>query len=291
MSETKALAIIPRSITEVTDLAARFSKSSLLPPDLRGKEADVFVTLLAGQELGLSPMAALRSIHVVKGKPILSADVMVGLVLASGLCEYFRPGKKTASSVTYETKRKGCDPVSLEWTLEYARNAGLGGGDNWKKYPRAMLSARCKAELARDVYPDVLAGVYEESEAAEFRESAPVRPLRTVETDAVDAEIVEEKKAPPAPSKDATEAADNIEAAQDVEALRRVGGVIAGMKLTPAERADLKVRYAARMRVLWPADAPPTGLAPPASSSAAVEPPTVEESEASIDAQAARDAQ
>jgi hypothetical protein len=289
MSETKALAIIPRSITEVTDLAARFSKSALLPPDLRGKEADVFVTLLAGQELGLSPMASLRSIHVVKGKPILSADVMVGLVLASGLCEYFRPGKKTGNSVTYVTKRKGCEPVELEWTLEYARNAGLGGGDNWKKYPRAMLSARCKAELARDVYPDVLAGVYEESEAAEFREAAPVRPLRTVDTEAVDAEIVEEKKAP-APSKDHADAAESIDHAADVASLRQVGGVIAGMKLTPAERADLKVKYAAKMRALWPADAPASGAAP-ATDSPAPHAPSDEESEASIDAQAARDAQ
>lgn len=198
MSESKALAIIPRSLPEVTDLAERFAKSSLIPSDLKGKASDVFVTLLAGQELGLSPMAALRSIHVVKGKPILAADAMVALVLASGLCDYFKPKGKTATSVTYVTKRKGDTETELTYTIEDAKQAGITGGDNWRKYTRAMLSARCKAELARDVYPDVLAGVYETSEADEIRDKAQVTPLRPVEPEAVDAEIVEERAPFPA---------------------------------------------------------------------------------------------
>lgn len=202
MSNEKALAIIPRTVDEVRTLAKMFAQSALLPAELRGKEADVFVSIMAGQELGLPPMAALRGVHVVKGKPVLSADTMVGIVLGSGLAEYFSCIEENARSVTYETKRKGSpEPQVCTWTMDDAQNAGLGG-DNWKKYPRSMLKARCKAMLARDVYPDVLAGCYDTEEALAF--SAPSGPNAPTEPpprgrveDVIDAEVVSETPTAP----------------------------------------------------------------------------------------------
>lgn len=168
MSTDRSLATLPASLGDFTNLADRFAKSALIPGDLRQRPEDVFVTLLAGHELGLAPMASLRAIHVVKGKPILSADAMVAIVLGRGACEYFLCIEETDSSVTYETKRTGAPMAQrATWTIRDAERAGLANGDNWRKYPRAMLKARCKASLARDVYPDVLAGCYEESEASE----------------------------------------------------------------------------------------------------------------------------
>lgn len=244
MSNDKALAIIPRTVDEVTDLADRFSKSALIPVDLRNKVADVFVTLLAGQELGLAPMASLRSIHVVKGRAILSADAMVGLVLASGLCEYFRATAKTTTAVSYETKRKGSEPVALTWTIEDAQRASLAGGDNWRKYPRAMLSARCKAELARDVYPDVLAGVYEDSEAAEFDgASIPAVAVVTERTvsraapvvpDVIDAEIV--------PEYDLDGALTALREVETLEDLRQLGATFKGAPASVRDRITAAYR-------------------------------------------------
>lgn len=170
-------AIVPTDANGFADLAARFSKSALLPDSLRAKPDDVFVTLLAGHELGFTPMASLRAVHVVKGKPILAADAMVALVLGRGAAKYFRCVEESDTSVTYETLREGApEPQKSTWTIKDAERAGLAGGDNWRKYPRAMLKARCKAVLARDVYPDVLAGCYEAGEADEIEaRSAPTR--------------------------------------------------------------------------------------------------------------------
>lgn len=256
----KALAIIPRTVDEVSSLAERFAKSALIPIDLRNKAADVFVTLLAGQELGLSPMAALRSIHVVKGKPILAADAMVGLALASGRCEYFRPVSKTATSVTYETKRVGSEPVTLTWSMEDATRAGLGGGDNWRKYPRAMLAARCKAELARDVYPDVLAGVYEEGEAAEVDPSARVQPRVAAPAPAEDVIDVE---AEVVPAFDLDGAITALREAETPDELRKIAS---GMKAPESARGALKVAYRTRMDALVTEakakDAPPPAASP-----------------------------
>lgn len=200
MSNDKALAIrpaaiVPSDIGGFADLADRFAKSNMIPGDLRAKPDDVFVTLLAGHELGLTPMASLRAIHVVKGKPILSADTMVALVLGRGSARYFRCVEESDTSVTYETHREGApEPQRATWTIKDAERAGLSGGDNWKKYPRAMLKARCKAVLARDVYPDVLAGCYEESERDEIdqrpasAQRPAVQPIHAVEADVIDVE-------------------------------------------------------------------------------------------------------
>lgn len=185
-------------VDELTRLAQMLSKSSLLPPDLRGKEADIAVTVMAGRELGLAPMASLRSINVIKGKPVLGADAMVGLVLSAGVADYFSFIESTATIATYETKRKGAPhPQRLSFTFEQAKAAGLTGNDNWRKYPDAMLRARAKAALARDVYSDVLAGCYTEDEAAAFSDYRP--PARHVVEDAIDAEVVTSHPAQPAP--------------------------------------------------------------------------------------------
>lgn len=245
-NESKALAIIPKTVEEVRSLAAMFAKSSLLPPDLRGKEADVFVSIMAGQELGLPPMAALRGVHVVKGKPVLSADSMVGIVLGSGLAEYFSCVEETTEAVTYETKRRGSPhPQRCTWAIEDAKRAGLDG-DNWRRYPRAMLKARCKAMLARDVYPDVLAGCYDEDEARDFG------PIRSSEPDPniQDAEIVSEAPAEPKSSnghtEDATIAA--IDGATSVDVLR--GMVPSLQKLKGPLRDKAREKYEAKMQQL-----------------------------------------
>ena len=223
-----ALAVVPRTLQEARDMASQYARSSLMPSDLRGKEADVFVTLMAGLELGLAPMAALRSIHVVKGKPILSADAMVGLVKASGLCEYFMQTEATPTAATYETKRKGDPkPQSFTFTIGDAQLAGLSG-DNWRKYPRQMLMARAKAALARDVYSDVLAGVYEEHEKDEIEDRLPVEGV------IIDAEVVE-----PDPAVVALEA--RILAAG---ALKDLGALVDELKALPESTDKERLRQA-----------------------------------------------
>lgn len=243
--EQKSLALVPSSIGETQDLARIYAKSSLLPPDLRGKEADVFVTIMAGMELGLAPMAALRSIHVVKGKPILSADGMVAVVQASGLCEYFTCVESSAAIATYETKRRGAPtPQRLSFTVEEAKIAGIAGGDNWKKYPAAMLRARAKAALARDVYPDAIAGVYTDDEARDFVDARPrnAPPVRVTDEEFIDAEVVETKSLH-----------ERIEAATTIHEL---GGLVDEIKNSPKEARDaLRPLYAERRRILLQADA------------------------------------
>jgi hypothetical protein len=252
-----ALAIIPKSFDEARQMAAVYAKSSLLPQDLRGKEADVFVTIMAGQELGLPPMASLRGIHVVKGKPVLSADAMVAVALRSGQCEYFRCIDESNIVATYETKRVGSPkPQTMSWSIEDARAAGLAGGDNWKRYPRAMLKARCKAALARDVYPDVLAGVYDEDEAREFGDRPQASPAEYI-----DAEVVAERKhEPPAKAQpvDTTSEVDalvaDVAAAQTIVALNALAPRANKLKKGSPDYTRVRTAWAARKAAIEQAE-------------------------------------
>lgn len=236
MSDSKELAIVPRNMTEVQSLAEVLSKSTLLPDALKGKAPDVVVQILAGQELGLAPMASIRGVHIVQGKPILSADTMVGLVMSSGLCEYFTQIEGTATSVTFETKRKGSPhPQRCTWTMDDAKRAGIHTKDNWRLHPRQMLAARARSELARSVYPDVLAGVYAPEEHVDVR---PMSPPPSRQEDVVDAEFVDAPLDP----------LSAIETAASVDALKALAKPLS--KLPEEQKKIARERYDARLAVL-----------------------------------------
>jgi hypothetical protein len=178
-------ALVP--VDDLVQLAEKIAPSQLLPEKLRGKIPDVLAIVVAGRELGLAPMASLRCLNVIEGKPVLNADGMVGIVRGSGKCESFDLIESTDKIATFETKRVGGKVQRLSFTIEEAKLANLTSKDNWKRFPAAMLRARAQAALCRLVYQDVLAGVYSDDEAAEFArtgsQAAPVIDAETVEVD------------------------------------------------------------------------------------------------------------
>jgi hypothetical protein len=158
------------------------ASSSLAPEALRGKPQDALLVLMTGRELGIGPMQALRMVTVIRGRVTLSADATIALVRRSDQCVEWRMVESTAERATYSTTRRGdTSPTVLTWTMEQARVAGLvRGGGQWQTYPEAMLRARCAAALARIVYPDLVAGVYDPDELAGTDAPAPVsRPAPT----------------------------------------------------------------------------------------------------------------
>jgi hypothetical protein len=182
--DTKALAIIPKSIGELTQLAELLAKSELLPKALRGKVPDVAMTIMAGQEMGFTPMASLRNFHVIEGKPVLSASGKVALVRASGKCKYFDCIEDTDDKVTYETMRfDSTKPQRATWTKDRVKAAGLNTKDNHRLFGRQMLHARAKSELCEMTYEDVISGTATLEEVGDWNR-APHR-------DAIDAEFVD----------------------------------------------------------------------------------------------------
>lgn len=161
-----------QSLDDVERLA-RTAVASGLVAVRRAEEA--VVLLLTGRELGLSPMQSLRGIYVVSGRPVLSADLMVAVIRRSGLCRSWRVLVSTAAECTIETQREGeSESARKTWTADDARRAGLGGKGTWAQYPAQMLRHRVAADLAREVYPDVLLGLYTPDEVERPDTPAPV---------------------------------------------------------------------------------------------------------------------
>lgn len=159
---TRAHSLEPASIDEASTLARAAVASRLYA--VQSPEAALMI-LLTGRDLGLTASQSLRAIHVISGKPVVSADALVAAVRRSGLCASWRVVESTPTSATIETKRVGEEhPETETFTWQDAERAGLTRGDNYRKWPREMLRHRCAASLARRVYPDAVLGCYEPGE-------------------------------------------------------------------------------------------------------------------------------
>ncbi len=137
--------------------ANTLADSSIIPRKYQGKPADIIAAGLMGVEVGWGVMTALQLIHVVEGKPEVSAEGMVALVRRAG---HSITGEVSSEAVTVNGKRgDNGDTMTFTFTLEDANRAKLTGKDVWKKYPSSMLWARAVSQLGRMLFPDVLLGV------------------------------------------------------------------------------------------------------------------------------------
>lgn len=137
--------------------AATLAQSSFVPAEYRGKTDDVLAAGLYGQEIGLGISAALSYIHVIKGKPTLSAEGMLALVRARGHSVSGATSPTSASVIG--TRADTGDKMTVEWTWAMAEKAGLTKGDGWQKFPQSMLWARAVSQLCRMLFPDALLGL------------------------------------------------------------------------------------------------------------------------------------
>jgi hypothetical protein len=162
-----------QTIEMLSGLAERLHKAGVFGQEVTSADK-AFAVLLKGHELGFTPMAAAGSIAIIKGKVSLSADATIALCKRSPACLYLRLVESSEEVATYETQRHGDpSPTALSYTIAQAKTAGLTGSQTWRAHAPAMLRARCGAAIARAVYPDLVAGIYDPDEVAEIVRSEP----------------------------------------------------------------------------------------------------------------------
>jgi hypothetical protein len=170
-TETVALArietaapIVARNFDEARAMSAELSKStSVLPLSLRSAP-DVLAIVMTGSELGLPPMAALRSLYVLDGKPSMYVAAKLAVVRARGCMDVFREIESTPERATYEIGRRGEAPIRRTFTIDDAKGAQLvKSGGNYVKSPAKMLRWRVIGELLDLIFPDVLLGIGDET--------------------------------------------------------------------------------------------------------------------------------
>jgi hypothetical protein len=159
-------ALVLRTDDEVFTLAERINKSSIVPSAYRGKAGDIAVAILYGQELGLAPMTALNRIVVIDGKPTLDAQGMTAVIRQAG---HSLTGTTTATSATVTgTRGDNGDTMTVTFTIEDAKKAGLTSKSGWQKYPADMCWARSVSRIGRELFSDCLLGFSYTPEEADF---------------------------------------------------------------------------------------------------------------------------
>lgn len=119
--------------------------------------SQAIVKVLAGRELGISPIASMTGIFIVKERVTLSANMIAAVIKRSGRYNYrvLHMGTDYCEIEFYENG----EPIGRSaFGKDDATAASLAGGDNWRKYPRNMYFARAMSNGAKWYTPDIFAG-------------------------------------------------------------------------------------------------------------------------------------
>lgn len=177
-------AVSALSIPEAMQFAEAVAKADgMIPRAYLGNPGKILACVLAGQELGVGPMASLRAFHIVEGKPCAAADFWVARLRAAGYRLDWL--KRDNECVSLRLTAPDGSSITETWDKPKAVAAGLWNGkDNWRKYPQAMLSARCITSAGRALAGEVMFGCYELDEADEIagRRPQPSEPTPAPQT-------------------------------------------------------------------------------------------------------------
>jgi len=188
-------------LSEVIQVGRMIAKSGYFT-DAR-EEAQAVVKVLAGQELGIGPVAAMQGIYIVKGRVTLGANLMAALIKASGRYNYrvIELTDKVARIAFFE---EGKPVGESAFSMDDAKKAGLSGA-NWTGYPRNMLFARALSNGAKWYCPDAFSGTTPYTRD-EIENDGGIEELPTVDVktgEVIEAEVAAEPEpaAPPADDK------------------------------------------------------------------------------------------
>ena len=236
------------SISEVSQMASAVAKSNLF--GVKTPDQALALMLLAQAE-GLHPMVAARDYHIIEGRPSMKADAMLArFQLAGGKVRW---ASLTDTKVVGEFTHESGGSCTIEWDMDRAKVAGLGGKGNWVKYPRQMLRARVISEGIRTVYPACVVGVYTPEEVQDFEQPravyeavpatikpSPITPAPVLEAAGEEAPAVE----------DIGGLLEAIEACTTETALKVVSDQIKKRSVTGAQRKQLQDAYVTKKAAL-----------------------------------------
>jgi hypothetical protein len=167
--------------------AQAMASSTLLPKQYQRQPGNLLFALEYADALGVSPIHAITSIHVIEGKPTASADLIAALIRKAG--HRLRITGDDTQCVAILIRQDDPDfEFRAEWTMKKAQSAGLTGKGVWKNYPGAMLRSRAITEVARMGAPDALYGVIYTPEELGADVNAEGEPVEFVEQTAPESE-------------------------------------------------------------------------------------------------------
>ena len=163
MTTTDIALRAPAELAEKIEYAKFLAAADLLPKAYQGKPANLLYAIEYGAMLGLPPMAAVVGIHVIDGRPTMSAGLMAAKVREAGhkvRVEATGEGDQARARCQITRKDDQGFTYSATWTMDRAKTAGLLGKTNWRQHPIQMLKNRAISEACRDACQEVLLGIH-----------------------------------------------------------------------------------------------------------------------------------
>ena len=120
--------------------------------------AQICTKILAGREMGYQPFASVQGIHIIQGRPAVSANLMSAAVKAHPMYDYrVRQMDDKVCSIEF-FQRNGDKWESLGTSTFTAEDARKAQTKNMDKFPRNMLFARAMSNGVRWFVPDCFNG-------------------------------------------------------------------------------------------------------------------------------------
>lgn len=174
-AEPSSVELAERQFALIQQQANVLANSGIVPAAYRKKPDDIMAAALYGASFGWSTTTSLSNIDVIEGKPSLATAAKVGLVHRAG---HQLTGDVTTTEAVATGRRADTGAeMTVRYTLDDAKLAGLANKSNWKRHPKAMLWARAVSTLCKRLFPDVELGSYVEDELSDDAQgvrSAPV---------------------------------------------------------------------------------------------------------------------
>ena len=147
-------------LAELTGVAKLLAASGYF--DAKGSAdqavAQLATKILAGREMGLGPFAAVQGIHVIQGRPSLSANLIASAIKSSPKYDYQVKRLDPEACELEFFERIGARLEPLGVSTFTAADARAAGTQNMQKFARNMLFARAISSGARWYCPDLFAG-------------------------------------------------------------------------------------------------------------------------------------
>jgi RecT family len=162
------------------------------------KPEHIAIRIIAGLEVGLTPIQATNNIMVLNGRATIWGDAALALVKFSGVMDYHDEGLsgdiEDESTFAYcEFVRKGEQKKRQEFSIDQAKKAKLWGkAGPWQEYPGRQLLMRARSWAIRDVFPDVLCGLGIAEEVMDYATGVTKSPEGELSEGAV-AEVADSK--------------------------------------------------------------------------------------------------
>lgn len=153
----------------------------------------IIMTIQHGIEIGMSVSSAIQQIIPINGVMSIKGDGAMALIQNSGLCVSWVETEsgsieKEDYEVTIKAKRSNGIERTVTFSVEDAKRLGLwitkemlSKNENlrhgsWWKVPKRMIRYRALGFISRDLFPEVIHGMYTEEEARDF---TPITEIKT----------------------------------------------------------------------------------------------------------------